>query len=484
MLYQTLSSNPAAWRLDGGALVRDRLDAGYYTPKYLDVAARLRTLGVPVQPFKKLCSKLNCGSTPKQVEYGPAGMPLIRTTNVRPNHYDDSDVQRVAGLNLPASSNIVIVPGDVLYTMSGTIGFAAVYPAGLERASCSNTIARGRIDPASGHDAYYVAAFLNSSLGYSQSLRLVSGGVLAHVMPNSVKELLVATPAPAVQRAIGNKLRKAEQLREIGRRALSRAESRLQELTGRFEQSAQRTSWVGANTFEFARLDAEFYQPHYLVAARWFDENRTDRLEDLMISGSYGVLPESEDYGRGDMRFLRATDVGHLFVNHEDALTVPREYAHPKGTAHEGDVLLEVKGMISGGAVCPKEAEGYLVNGSIFLIRPKETVDPHYLAAVLVGPAGIVQKQRASSNSVISYVSLEFLRALRIPRFGSDVETAIGKDVRLFEKSRREAILLTKSATTAVEALIAGLLDEAALLAESDAIEAWLVANPSPDAKA
>ncbi|MBK1643211.1 hypothetical protein CKO25_00780 [Thiocapsa imhoffii] len=136
--------------------------------------------------------------------------------------------------------------------------------------------------------------------------------------------------------------------------------------------------------------------------------------------------------------------------------------------------------MIAGGAVCPEEADGYLVNGSVFRIRPKPEIDPHFLAAVLVGPIGAVQKKRAASNSVISYVSLDFVRALQIPRFGEETETGIGNDVRRFDANRRESRGLISAARAGVESLIDGTLDEPALLAEGEAIEQWLSENPSP----
>lgn len=480
MDYQILSESPSAWVLGARALEPVRLDSGYYGPSYLDAMARLRSLACGVQPLRKLCTKLNCGATPKDVRYGGTGMALIRTTNVRPNLYDPADTKRVPGLALPDSDNRVILPGDVLYTMSGTVGYAAVYPENLEAASCSNTIARGRIRPGSGHDPYFVAAFLNSSLGYAQSMRLVSGGVLGHVMPTSVKELLVPTPDPDLQRAIGNRLRKAERLREGAFRALTHAERTLGALTGSFPRTPQRTSSVQAADLEFARLDAEFYQPHFLAADAWIKAHRTDTLESVMLSGSYGVLPDSEDYGKGTLRFLRATNVGHLYVDETKALRVPASYAQPKGITRTGDVLLEVKGMIAGGAVCPPEADGFLVNGSIFRIRPKPSIDPHYLAAVLVGPLGVVQKQRAASNSVISYVSIDFVRSLRIPRFGHEVEREIGDLVRSFVDGRRDAQKLVEAGRNGVETLIDGTLDEVTLLAESDAIERWLTENPSP----
>jgi type I restriction enzyme S subunit len=211
--YAKICDTPPAWSLGLKSLSVGRLDASYYEPRYLDSLNSLRSLPMEISDLRSLCSKLNCGSTPKQVSYGYAGVPLIRTGNVRPNHYDDRDVERVPGLSIRPESNVAILPGDVLYTMSGTIGHAAVFPAQGEIATCSNTIARARIADTSRVDPYYVALFLNCTMGRMQSLRFVSGGVLGHVMPTSVKKLLIALPNVDAQRELGGRLRTAERHR-------------------------------------------------------------------------------------------------------------------------------------------------------------------------------------------------------------------------------------------------------------------------------
>jgi hypothetical protein len=179
-----LNAMPSVSLLDSESLGPGRLDASYYAPKFLRERNKLESLPLEIRDFRDVCSHLNCGATPKFVVYSTKGTPLIRTSNVRPNLYDDSDVERVADLPLKRDDNVAILPGDILYTMSGTVGYTAVYPHGGELASCSNTIARGRVKDTERVDPYYVTLFLNSSLGMSQSLRLVSGGILGHVMPN------------------------------------------------------------------------------------------------------------------------------------------------------------------------------------------------------------------------------------------------------------------------------------------------------------
>ena len=165
MDVREISVAPSAWVLPSAVLTPERLDASYYEPKYLRAATKLDALVCKITDFRHICIKLNCGATPKLVAYGNTGIPLIRTSNVRPNLYDSTDTLRVPGLSIQKDSNVAIVPFDILYTMSGSVGYAAVYPEGVDIASCSNTIARGRLKNTSDNDPYYVAAFLNASLG-------------------------------------------------------------------------------------------------------------------------------------------------------------------------------------------------------------------------------------------------------------------------------------------------------------------------------
>ena len=119
------------------------------------------------------------------------------------------------------------------------------------------------------------------------------------------------------------------------------------------------------------------------------------------------------------------------------------------------------------------------MNGSIYRITPNADIDPSYLAAILVSPIGTLQKKRAAANSVISYLSLDFLNALRIPRCGDD-EATIADGIRTYVDHTYCARALVEGAKRDVETLIEGTLDESKLLAESAEIECWLASHPAP----
>jgi hypothetical protein len=191
-------------------------------------------------------------------------------------------------------------------------------------------------------------------------------------------------------------------------------------------------------------------------------------------------LPSSSDYGCGDLPFLRAKDVGRYVLECDQPVVVPRRYWNKKAVTKANDVLLEVKGEIRGGAVCPDKAAGCLVNGSIFRMALRDDVSPHYVTAVLLSELGLLQKRRAAANSVISYLSSDFLRALRIPRLPAVIEDRIGTGIADYMTSTEASEQEISRAKRDVEALIDGTLNEAELLKDSDVIERWLAAHPSP----
>jgi len=486
MEYQRLSENPSAWMLAGAGLATSRLDASYYSPEFLDVALKLQTMDVPVLPFRKLCEKLNCGSTPKLVEYGESGTPLIRTTNVRPYSYNSTDVQRVPGLDISQSSNIAILPEDVLYTMSGSIGYAAVYPQCGEIASCSNTIARGRILHGSGHDPYYVAAFLNSSLGYAQSRRLVSGGVLAHVMPNSVKELLIATPDPATQRAIGNKVRKAERLRELAATGRKNANAKIDRLFGNLpvESEFPPFGWRPSPAIGLDRIDAWFHRPFYIELA-----SHLEGVAGLRAIGSVcDLLATPAKLMSWSQKTFDYFEIGGIDAATGEAtsstLAVQNAPSRAKYLVEAGDVLVSTvrPNLRSVGQVDPdRDKKGVATSGFCVLHPPTAEIGA-YIRACLVHDAGVHQLMRWNTGGAYPAIDRDVPGRVLVP-FDETEAQDLGTELLSGLRGIREAAQLVDLAREDIESLVDGTLDEPTLIAENEAIEKWLAGNPSPHDK-
>ena len=255
-------------RITSQQLIRDRLDANYYGTQFLRNEAFLSSCGIPFEPIGALAVKCNCGATPKEVNYDGVGQGLIRTSDVRPNYFAIDKVLRTSELKVRSESNVAALTDDLLYTMSGTIGYAAVIPKTDETFSFSNTIARVRLPKNGPNDPRFIATYFNCKYGYKQSLRLVSGGIQGHVMPNPFKNLLVPIPSFLAQKYVGEKVRQAERLRERAR-VLERESLdffHLPDWTGE-RAGAQRSYRNKPSDLRTARLDATHYDPAHLHLA-------------------------------------------------------------------------------------------------------------------------------------------------------------------------------------------------------------------------
>ncbi len=200
-------------RVTPADLTENYVNAGYYSRRFLDNELTLANCGFPRFEIGGASSRCNCGATPKKVIDEGIGQALIRTSDVRQNKFNSEKLLRTNRIRVKKDSPTAAISGDLLFTMSGTVGIAAViYPCD-EVFSFSNTIARVRFAKGDSFDTHFVSAFLNSRFGYLQSIRLTSGGIQGHVMPNPFKRLLIPKPAFYAQAYVGRKLRQSEGLR-------------------------------------------------------------------------------------------------------------------------------------------------------------------------------------------------------------------------------------------------------------------------------
>ncbi|MCB1064563.1 MAG: hypothetical protein KDN20_16800 [Verrucomicrobiae bacterium] len=376
-------------------------------------------------------------------------------------------------------------PEDIILSYTGHYRRAAVIPKFLDAHLGPNVCKLSTID--SCCDAYFFAAFLNGSTGQAALDREKTLSAQPTVNMDRIRSLKVISPREDLQRAIGNKLRKAELLRELANACRRSGENLLLEsIPFSKPDVTNRPTWSDSEITGTHRFDAEYYAPTYLALDHFFSDwmksgRKLDRLERLIGDGGYGVLPSSDHYGQGDLRFLRAQDIDSLLIKEDVELVVPRSYLNQKAITKKDDVLMEVKGEIAGCAVCSSEMVGCLVNGSIYRMTVTDDIDPYYLASFLVSTTGVLQKRRAAANSVISYLSVDFLNDLRIPRLEEEEEVAIASEFRSFVRHTSESRKLVVQAKKDVEALIEGTLVESSLLEDSAKIEQWLEDNPAPE---
>jgi len=203
-------------------MIDDRVEASYYRKQYLDVDEKIVTFNNGFMYLKNLCTKITDG-THKTPDYKPEGIKFITAKNILEDGIDFEDVKYISkDEHNEISKRCKVEPGDMLFTKVGRIGYAKVVPANVPNFSIFVSVALLKLK--GNVDSRFIEAFLNSKYGRIQSERLVKGSNQPDFHLEDIAEIKVPIPSPEIQKYIGDKVRKAEELREEAKRLKKEAE--------------------------------------------------------------------------------------------------------------------------------------------------------------------------------------------------------------------------------------------------------------------
>ncbi len=184
-----------------------RIDAGYYLPEHVQLINALHQTSVPLVALSDLCLAPVGGATPTRSEqnlYSNAsdGVHFLRIMNIEPNSFNLDDVKHITSeVHNGELQRSILDENDVLMTITGRVGTAAVVSKEILPANINQHIVRLRILDNRCLPAY-LAIYLNSSIGLAISNRGVTGGTRMALDYAAIRSLLVPIPAIDVQNEI------------------------------------------------------------------------------------------------------------------------------------------------------------------------------------------------------------------------------------------------------------------------------------------
>ncbi len=458
------------------SMLLSRIDAEFYTPDALAEAAWIEEQRDRLCLLADRLELLTDGvhETPSFVD---KGVLYLTASNIDPCHLnidkgfkftDEATYKRYDRMNSAPRQ------GDVLLSKSGRIGFAAVVPAGLRFSVLhSAAILRPR-----EVDAYFLATFLQSHYGQTQISRFRKGAVQPMLHLGEIAEIRIPRTPEAIQRAIGNKVRKAERLRELAALWAASAQARMDQATVKFDAVPAQSSWIAARALT-QRMDTQPYRTHFLSLRDALQGTSSDRLaETATVTGGDPV--SSDLFALDGVPLVRIRDIQPGGFATPDVCVSPDYFrSRPTCAARPLRIVLGMDGEFRAQFFIEPDLPRF-VNQRIAIIDC-ERIRPELLAAWLNRPEGQLQLARWTVQTTVAHTSLRHVRDLMIPRLAEDVENSIADSFLRAREAGAEAAGLVAAARQVVETLIDGTLDEPALLAEGEAIEQWLVENPSPN---
>jgi type I restriction enzyme S subunit len=137
-----------------------------------------------VLPYKRVCSRVDVGIAEAATHaYCDDGVPIVRSTNVRPNKLDPSDVLRIEPWFAEKNRSKTLRTGDLVTVRTGYPGTTAVIPAEFDGSQCFTLVLSS---PRPDQHGPFFGWFLNSKPGVSY-----------FEMEGSVANMLEPSRAPA-----------------------------------------------------------------------------------------------------------------------------------------------------------------------------------------------------------------------------------------------------------------------------------------------
>ena len=213
-----------------------RCDSQFHHPRYAKILAALDAAPYPKISLGELSSQIVGGATPTRGDtdlYADSGIRFLRILNVKPNEMDYSDMKYIQPhVHMGDLQRSQLAVDDVLMTITGRVGTAAVVPAEILPANINQHLVRLRLDPARCLPSY-LAAYLNCPIGLMLSNRGVTGGTRIALDYETVRGLQIPLPPLKLQTTIAAEVRRR---RESARALRIKAEADWSEAKRWFEE--------------------------------------------------------------------------------------------------------------------------------------------------------------------------------------------------------------------------------------------------------
>lgn len=204
------------------------------------------------------------------------------------------------------------------------------------------------------------------------------------------------------------------------------------------------------------RLDAEYYQPEYLVLQKNLEQTKSimswGEIDGKFITGPFGSEFNTENYVKeGEYRYVRGKDVKDFFPTDEDNVYIPKEdYERLKRySLIKGDILVSVVGTPGIGAIVDSTLPPAIFSCKSTVYRTR-SINPFYFIAYLNSSYGRKLLERSVRGALQTGLNIDDLRDLLVFLPNASVQDNIGNVVKNAKKTFGES----KSLYTQAENLL------------------------------
>lgn len=227
----TPPSDERRFLVSSAALLGYRFDVEHSLPRLTTQYQAIRSGLYPITELGNLVSEMTGGATPLGARYLEEGIPFLRIQNITESGIDLSDVRYISRETHEQMKRSRTRPGDLLMTITGRVGTAAVVSPSLPEANTNQHMVIMRL--ADHHvDPNYLAVIINSSVVAFQLQHKTTGTTRIALDYKAIRSLQIPVPPLDVQKsivdAVSDHQNQAERLRAQAQEVVSAAKEHVE----------------------------------------------------------------------------------------------------------------------------------------------------------------------------------------------------------------------------------------------------------------
>ncbi|MDP3792642.1 MAG: restriction endonuclease subunit S [bacterium] len=430
-----------------------RLDAEYYQPEYLDLEKKLAALETKtLEEISKSVISFGAYSLTSYIEWQESGVPYINVGDIHEGYIDFSSVKYISEKVNEILKKSKVSNGQVLLTMAGTIGNAAVAYNLSRTANANQAIAK--ITPLDGVSPYYLAAFFNSKYGLLQTQREIVSSVQANIFLGSIKKFKIPIFNSKATKEIEYGYKNFLEELENSKLLYSQAENLLLEELGLKDFESEKALWSVISLSEAKkanRLDPDFFDPKYTKLLEILGKKST-HLGDLVKRITKKVdIQVSQEYN-----YIEISDIdvgcGEASSNKITGKDLP---ANAKLKIIGGEIIVsKVRPTRGAVAIIPDNWNRDFVASGAFSVFDLESPMRECLQVVLRSFIGKLQLEKPTTGTSYPTITDKDVENILIPILSKPIQQKIAELVKKSHEARKKDKELLEEAKHKVEKLI------------------------------
>ncbi|KAA1160025.1 restriction endonuclease subunit S [Pseudoalteromonas distincta] len=460
-----------AQRLSSDWLSSSRLDTDFYNPEAIRVIEcicsrsheRFQNAG-KVWGFGayELCNNIEVTDNPNSpgfIKIGDLLSPFINVDGVLAVTKATHEMLHMAEVK----------PGDIVYSIAGTIGASAIIPRTSRLLTGNQALLKFRAD-FSKFDNYFISAY-----GLTKQFKLIvmkeaGGAIQKNLYLYNFLTIPIPKPDLQVQAYIGNKVRQAELLKEWANILDKKIKNYFDNLLNNIptKKVSKKHATVSPDVL-IPRINAEFYSEDYRQVEKALKEN----FDSLVTIEDIAPVNKNKNKPVSKCTYFEIGDVDCVTGKFENGTTYELGDApnNAQRKANFGDILLSTRRPHRGAvAVVENEDKGNYY--SVFLVRlvPKNLGLSYWLKEYLRHDVGKALMLMRCTWTTYPVISEDDISTIPVPKVEEDW-SYVGDLASLKNKLHSLSNNLTKLSQLLVESLIDGEISELQLIEAQQALE-------------